>query len=107
VETKLRSLTFKRQYVDPILAGRKTLTIRDLRTPIFAVGEQVEFRTHWSRPPFARAVVTDVATVPVEALQRGDALREAMRSRAELLAAVRALYPHAERVRVIGFQVLG
>jgi uncharacterized protein YqfB (UPF0267 family) len=97
---------FRRQFVEPILAGRKTATIRDLRTPQPPVGEELELRTHWTQPPFARAVVTDAATIPVDALTRGDALREAMRSRAELLEVVRAIYPHARKVRVIGFRLL-
>jgi uncharacterized protein YqfB (UPF0267 family) len=104
--TRPRSLTFRVRYVPAILAGHKTATVRGLRTPQYPPGEVVEARTHWSRPPFARIEITDARTIPVAQLRRADALRAGSPTRAALLEAVRGLYPHDERVRVIGFRLV-
>lgn len=60
------TIWFKGHYVDPILNGEKTNSLR-ANPPHFAVGDTVNFSVG-PRPPFARALITAICNIPWTAL---------------------------------------
>lgn len=60
----MKTLWFKRQFIEPILAGEKRDTIRVLRRRRFHVGELVAL-SNGPRAPFATARVAAVEPVQV------------------------------------------
>lgn len=88
-------LGFTREWVLPILEGRKTQTLRrPARLPraIYTGSEPIEARNNHNRPPFARLDIVQIDTVTVEQLTRGDAKREAVPSLKALRVILTDLY---------------
>ena len=80
----MKTLWFKARYVDPILTGQKTHTIR-ARAPKLGVGEIIDVSVG-PRTPFARVKILDISTVDLCALPV-----EEQRSIADLYPGVTAL----------------
>ena len=96
-------LRFHRMWMRPILDGRKTQTLRRTRPSEVWSGTVVDAEIKGSRGPFtfARLEVLVVEHVPLDALDAGDARREAVEL-PELVEGIQALYPGATQfVRVI------
>lgn len=90
----MAALAFKQTFVEPILDGRKTSTIRPHKAGR-AEGVLVKFTCRWGQPPFAFARVTRVSQVTREEMESDDALAQAegFESGAELRKAIDNFYP--------------
>jgi hypothetical protein len=87
----MRYLWFKSCYVEPILRGEKTDTIRAASVRSYQVGQLVALSVGPQRP-FARAIVTAFDLITPQQL-------------GERFAEVRRLYGEAASYRRIGFRV--
>jgi hypothetical protein len=97
------TLAFKQPYVEPIMKGSKTQTIRlgSHHEP----GDVVACHCRWGEPPFAYVEVVKVEReVRIDKLTNADARRDGFPNRKELIAAIKTFYPLAEVVTVIRFR---
>lgn len=97
-------LSFKKEYVAPILAGTKRQTIRARRPPC-AVGDLVDATNQWGRPPFASLRVTSVEPVDLEDLTEHDALADGFADVAALRDVIEKTYPGVTQLWAIGFSL--
>ncbi len=84
-------LAFKKAFIEPILDGRKTSTLR-AQTRL-AEGDEVDLACQWGLPPFARARVTRVSEVRREDFSEELARAEGFRSLEEFTDVIDQLYP--------------
>ena len=88
----MRYLNFKKQFVDDILSGRKTDTIRRNNKRLPKVGEAVIFCVGVSRP-FARARITSVKPINFKTLSE---------ARQKIILAI---YPNQVDLAMIEFEL--
>jgi hypothetical protein len=99
------SLWFQQQYVDPILNGTKTCTIRTHTRNVPAVGTECEFSVG-PRTPFARAVIQSVVPVTAQQLTDDVARADGFANAAAMRDELRRLYPSVRRFVLIRFAVI-
>lgn len=97
-------IAFKKVYVEPILKGKKTQTVR-LGTSL-TEGETLVAHCRWGDPPFAHLRVTEIIRKGINDLTDDDALRDGYANRGDLVEAVQTFYPHAEQVALIRFELV-
>lgn len=104
----MKSLSFKARYIEDIVAGKKTTTMRRVGAPSNpAVGELVQFRNGRYRPPFAVARITRSSVLDLRDITDRQAKRDGYATADELRATLRQTYePTLRRVAVIGFRVV-
>lgn len=99
-------LRFKARYIEPILAGRKTQTLRTQLSPNIIPGVIVNAACHYDRPPFAELRIRDIRSVRVgdidDACARADGFSDAQ----SLRLALSETYPTASVLFAIRFKVL-
>ena len=99
-------LRFTKQWIEPILSGRKTQTLRKKVSSTVIVAETVEAWNGYSRDRmFAVLVILAVDTVAVSELSELDAHRDGFESLPELRRALRGLYPGTRSLYRIRFRV--
>ena len=91
----MKQLAFKKKWIEPVLAGEKTSTIR-ARTS-FQVGELVAARCSRQGPPFAQLEIVGVKPLKRASLDPEVAAAEG----------VLRIYPEAEDLVEIGFKRVG
>lgn len=97
----MRMIGFQGRYIDPILTGRKTMTLRRAGARgLPRDGETVNLRCRYDLPPFAQAVVDSVSPITVDDLTDADAHMDGHVDLASLRAAVADLYGDADLVCV-------
>lgn len=103
----MRSLSFKAQYIQAILDGTKTTTMRRINSPANpSPGEDIHFRNGRYRPPFAEAKCISVKPLALADITDAMARKDGFSSADELRATLRETYgPYLRRVEVITFQV--
>lgn len=84
-------LAFKQGFIEPILKGAKTSTLRP-STRVQA-GDDVDLACQWGKPPFARARVESVSEVRREDFDEDLARAEGFESLEDLLDVIDQLYP--------------
>jgi len=99
----VRRLSFKKAYIEPILAGRKTSTLR-AGTHI-DVGDEVMLTCDWGKPPFAYAIARAVSDVGLADIDSDLARAEGFDTREELVAALLDHYPDVERFVRVDFEL--
>jgi uncharacterized protein YqfB (UPF0267 family) len=85
-------LRFQARWIDPILSGAKTQTLRRSLSGSVLCAEVVDAACRYDRPAFARLRVTAIDRVGVAELTEIDAVREGL-SLEELRETVESLYP--------------
>lgn len=99
------SLWFQQQYVDPILNGTKTCTIRKHTRNVPAVGTECDFSVG-PRTPFARAVIQAVQPLTLAQITDDIARADGFDNSAALRESIRRLYPSVRRFVLIRFAVI-
>ncbi|MCU6668603.1 N(4)-acetylcytidine aminohydrolase [Enterobacteriaceae bacterium H4N4] len=98
-------ITFFQRFQDDILAGRKTITIRDASEAHFKVGDILRVGRFEDEEYFCTIEVTDTSTVTLETLTEKHAQQENM-TREELKRVIAEIYPHQTQFYVIEFKCL-
>jgi hypothetical protein len=98
-------LRFRASFVEPIRSGAKTQTLRRAVGRV-EVGDVVAACCRYDRGAFAWVLVESVDAVLVRELSDDDVAREGAASRAELVAALRSLYPRTEALVRVRFAVV-
>lgn len=93
---------FKARFIDPILAGTKTTTIRPAAKVRAVWGDVVALRCRYDQPAFAHARVLDVAPLNPATLTVEQAAADGFDDVADLQALIGTLYPD-EPVVVVTF----
>lgn len=99
----MRQLAFKQVYIDPILQGAKTTTLR--RNARVAEGDLVNATCRRGHPPFAVLRVRKVHEVRIDDLTDGDAMEDGFVDREDLKKAISDIYPEADRLFRIVFSL--
>lgn len=97
--------TFFGRFVDDILAGRKTITIRDESEANWQPGQRLSLFTNPEHQPFGAIEVLSVAPVAFDALSDEHARQENM-TLAELKQVIRDIYPALPPLYVIEFKLI-
>ena len=100
-------LRFTREWVDPILDGRKTQTLRKNVARTVRPGEVVDAQcgSRYRPETFAQLEVISVEPVALDDLTRGDARREAVTYR-RLIDGIQSLYPGVSQFTRVIFRVV-
>lgn len=98
-----KPLNFHSQWIDPILAGSKRVTVRRAGSG-YRRGDLVKGMRR-NHPAFAELRIERVQTVRLEDLSNRHARLDGHASADELRAAMARLYPGAEEFDVISFSV--
>lgn len=101
----MASLSFKKAYIEPIVQGHKTATLR-ARKPRFDVGDRIAAFCQWGRPAFAELLCTDVEQVQIAELTDRVARADGFESAAALRDELAQLYPGETVFWLIRFQRL-
>lgn len=97
-----RDITFFGRFEQDILAGRKTITIRDASEAHFIPGEVLRVSRNEDGVFFCRIEVKSVQPVHLHALNESHARQENM-SLDQLKTVIEEIYPGLERLYVIEF----
>ncbi|MNH11714.1 hypothetical protein D3C79_712360 [compost metagenome] len=97
--------TFFGRFVDDILAGRKTITIRDESEANWQPGQRLSLFTNPEHQPFGDIEVLTVEPVAFDALSDEHARQENM-TLAELKQVIRDIYPALPPLYVIEFKLI-
>lgn len=97
----MKRLSFKSRYIEPILDGTKTQTLRRYSTTLPQAGEPVSFRCRQDQPAFATARVVAVdGPLTLDDLDEADAAVNGYENLESFLDDVRVLYGSAGLARV-------
>jgi uncharacterized protein YqfB (UPF0267 family) len=97
-------ITFFQRFEADILAGKKTITIRDESESDYSVGSIVQVSTLEQQRPFCQIKITGVEPTPFQALNEYHAQQENM-PLAVLKSLIQEIYPGIERLFVITFKL--
>ncbi|EIW9477537.1 MULTISPECIES: N(4)-acetylcytidine aminohydrolase [Klebsiella] len=98
-------ITFFQRFQDDILAGRKTITIRDVAESHFKPGDVLRVGRYEDDGYFCTIAVTATSTVTLDTLTEQHAQQENM-TLEQLRQVIREIYPAEDRFYVIEFKRL-
>ena len=98
-------ITFFQRFQDDILAGRKTITIRDAAESHFKVGDILRVGRYEDNGYFCTIRVVATSTVTLETLTDLHAQQENM-TLAQLREVIAEIYPGEQQFYVIEFETL-
>ncbi|WP_395300744.1 N(4)-acetylcytidine aminohydrolase [Enterobacter sp. ECC-175] len=98
-------ITFFQRFQDDILAGRKTITIRDESESHFRQGDVLRVGRYEDDGYFCTIEVLSTSTVTLETLTEKHAEQENM-TLETLKSVIREIYPNQDRFYVIDFKCL-
>lgn len=98
-------ITFFQRFQDDILAGRKTITIRDESESHFRRGDVLRVGRYEDDGYFCTVEVLGTSTVTLETLTEKHAEQENMTLEA-LKSVIREIYPNQDQFYVIDFKCL-
>ncbi|MBV8041794.1 N(4)-acetylcytidine aminohydrolase [Pluralibacter sp.] len=98
-------ITFFQRFQDDILAGRKTITLRDASESHFKTGDVLRTGRYEDNGYFCTIEVIGTSTVTLDTLTDTHAQQENM-TRSELRAVIEAIYPGQNQFYVIEFKCL-
>ncbi len=96
-------ITFFQRFQDDILAGRKTITIRDASESHFKAGDILRVGRYEDDEYFCTIAVQGVSTITLDTLNERHAQQENM-SLAELKQVIAEIYPDQTAFYVIDFK---
>ena len=98
-------ITFYERFVEDILAGNKTITIRDDSENNYEIGSTLDVFTYETKKWFCRLQILAVTPIKFEALNAEHALQENM-SLTELKTIIKEIYPDTDdQLFVITFRL--
>lgn len=98
-------ITFFQRFQDDILAGRKTITLRDASESHFNVGDVLRVGRYEDDGYFCTIKVTGTSTVTLDTISEKHAQQENM-SLDELKQVITEIYPGQSQFYVIDFKCL-
>ncbi|MEH0887332.1 N(4)-acetylcytidine aminohydrolase [Enterobacter sp. UNJFSC 003] len=98
-------ITFFQRFQEDILAGRKTITIRDESESHFKVGDILRVGRYEDEGYFCTIEVTGTSTVTLEALTEKHAEQENM-TLETLKSVIAEIYPNQNQFYVIDFKCI-
>ncbi|MBZ0059861.1 N(4)-acetylcytidine aminohydrolase [Leclercia adecarboxylata] len=98
-------ITFFQRFQDDILAGRKTITIRDESESHFSAGDVLRVGRYEDDGYFCTIEVTATSTVTLDTLTENHAQQENM-TLDELKGVITEIYPDQQQFYVIDFKCL-
>lgn len=98
-------ISFYQRFEADILAGKKTITIRDKSEKDYVEGSQVKVFTFETNRWFCDVVVEKVEPIHFEQLAQTHAKQENM-TLEELKQVIREIYPNEDELYVITFQLV-
>mgnify|MGYP003589278453 CR=1 FL=1 len=98
-------ITFFERFEADILAGKKTITIRDKSESYFKPQQELEVSTFEANRLFAHIRVLSVTPIQFEQLNEMHAKQENM-TLAQLKQVIKEIYPHDNDFFVIEFELL-
>lgn len=101
----MNKITFFTRFEQDILAGRKTITIRDQSESYFQPDQVLVVHTHETDRFFATIKVLSVTPMHFEELSEQHAQQENM-TLPELRQVIKDIYPQADRFWVIAFELV-
>lgn len=102
----MNDITFYQRFEEDILAGRKTITIRDKSESHFKAGDILRVGRFEDNQYFCTIEVLRVSLITLDELTEQHAKQENM-GLDELKEVIRGIYPSEERFYVIKFKLLG
>ena len=100
----MNDITFYQRFETDILAGRKTITIRDKSESHFKAGDILRVGRFEDNQYFCTIEVLSVSTITLDALTEQHAAQENM-NLAELKEVIKAIYPNEEQFFIIEFRI--
>lgn len=101
----MREFTFYRRFEADILAGRKTITIREASDADFMVGDRLRVCRYEDNVFFCHIEIIDVTPVRFDELNDQHAIQENM-TLAELQQIISTIYPGLDALFQIKFRLL-
>lgn len=98
-------ITFFQRFQEDILAGRKTITLRDASESHFKTGDVLRVGRYEDDGYFCTIAVTATSTVTLDTLTDTHAQQENM-SRSQLRSVIEEIYPGQNQFYVIEFKCL-
>ena len=100
----MNDITFYQRFEADILAGRKTITIRDKSESHFKVGDILRVGRFEDNQYFCTIKVLSVSPIMLDNLTEQHAAQENM-SLAELKEVIKAIYPSEDKFVLINFKI--
>ena len=100
----MNDITFYQRFEADILAGRKTITIRDKSESHFKVGDILRVGRFEDNQYFCTIEVLSVSSITLDELTEQHAAQENM-SLAELKEVIKAIYPSEDKFVLINFKI--
>ena len=100
----LREISFFQRFESDILAGKKTITIRDESEKHFVPGSIVAVKTFEQDRYFCRVKIESICPIHFDQIDTQHAAQENM-TLSELKALIGQIYPDTEQLYVIDFSV--
>ena len=98
----MRQMAFKKAYIEPILDGRKTQTLRARTSHV--EGDIIRAMCHWGKPPFAYLEVTGVEPVALAEITDDMACADGYDDAEDLKTILVDLYPGVRTFFRIAFR---
>ena len=100
----MNDISFFQRFQDDILAGRKTITIRDKSESHFKAGDILRVGRFEDNQYFCTIEVLSVLPITLDELTEQHAIQENM-SLAELKEVIRGIYPSENKFYIIHFKI--
>ena len=100
----MNDITFYQRFEADILAGRKTITIRDKSESHFKAGDILRVGRFEDNQYFCNIEVLSVSPITLDNLTEQHAAQENM-SLAELKEVIKAIYPSEDKFVLINFKI--
>ena len=100
----MNDITFYQRFEADILAGRKTITIRDKSESHFKAGDILRVGRFEYNQYFCTIEVLSVSSITLDELTEQHAAQENM-SLAELKEVIKAIYPSEDKFVLINFKI--
>ena len=100
----MNDITFYQRFESDILAGRKTITIRDKSESHFKAGDILRVGRFEDNQYFCTIEVLSVSSITLDELTEQHAAQENM-SLAELKEVIKAIYPSEDKFVLINFKI--
>ena len=100
----MNDITFYQRFEADILAGRKTITIRDKPESHFKTGDILRVGRFEDNQYFCTIEVLSVLPITLDELTEQHAIQENM-SLAELKEVIRGIYPSEDKFYIIHFKI--
>jgi len=104
--SSIQSISFYKRFVQDILSGTKTITIRDDKAKQYKIDETVTAVIHPDNQSFATLKILSIESILFNQINEDHAQQENMEL-PELKQVIKEIYPGTNQFYVIGFRVIG